>query len=135
MIKKFKPADEWLKQAEYDLETAQALFASGRYIYTIFMRHLSIEKGLKGLYALAYNKDAPKTHNLNYLVEKISEHIDIDLSDELDEFLKFLNEKSIPTRCPEDLKIILKDFKKTNTNKILKQTKDLLEWLRLKFKS
>jgi len=94
-----------------------------------------LKKDWKGLYALAYNKDAPKTHNLNYLVEKISEHIDIDLSDELDEFLKFLNEKSIPTRYPEDLKIILKDFKKTNTNKILKQTKDLLEWLRLKFKS
>ena len=86
MINKFKPADEWLKQAEYNLETAQAMFSSGRYIYTTFMCHLSIEKVLKGLYALAFSKDAPKTHNLNYLTEKISEYIDIDLNDELDGF-------------------------------------------------
>jgi len=99
------------------------------------MCHLSIEKGLKGLYALVYKKDAPKTHNLNYLVEKISVYFDINLSDEHDEFLKLLNEKSIPTRYPEDLKVILKDFNKAKTNKILKQTKDLLEWLSLKFKN
>ena len=35
MINKFKPADEWLRQAEYDLETAQAMFDSDRYIYTV----------------------------------------------------------------------------------------------------
>ena len=36
---KFKPVDEWFKQAEYDLETASAMFKTGRYIYTVFICH------------------------------------------------------------------------------------------------
>lgn len=41
---------EWLRQADYDMETAEAMFESGRYIYAVFMCHLSLEKALKGLY-------------------------------------------------------------------------------------
>jgi len=42
--------EEWLKQADYDMDTADAMHTGGRYFYAIFMCHLSIEKGLKGLY-------------------------------------------------------------------------------------
>ena len=42
---------EWLKQADYDMDTADAMFTSGRYFYAVFMCHLSIEKALKGLYS------------------------------------------------------------------------------------
>ena len=41
---------EWLKQADYDFETAKAMFDTGRYIYSIFMCHLTIEKVLKAWY-------------------------------------------------------------------------------------
>lgn len=41
---KFKPVEEWFIQADYDLATAKAMFKTARYIYTIFMCHLSIEK-------------------------------------------------------------------------------------------
>jgi len=30
---KGKPPQEWFKQAQYDLETAEAMFQTGRYIY------------------------------------------------------------------------------------------------------
>lgn len=36
MNMKYKPAEEWLLQADYDMETAQAMFDSGRYIYAMF---------------------------------------------------------------------------------------------------
>ena len=39
---------EWLKQADYDMDTADAMHSSGRYFYAVFMCHLSIEKALKG---------------------------------------------------------------------------------------
>jgi len=38
--------DEWYLQSDYDFETAEAMFTSGRYIYAIFMCHLSLEKAL-----------------------------------------------------------------------------------------
>jgi HEPN domain-containing protein len=53
---KFKTSEEWFRQAEYDLGTAEAMFDAGRYIYTVFMCHLSIEKALKGLYAKKFKR-------------------------------------------------------------------------------
>ena len=41
---------EWMKQAAYDLETAEFMFAGARYFYAVFMCHLAVEKALKGCY-------------------------------------------------------------------------------------
>ncbi|MFW6138874.1 MAG: HEPN domain-containing protein, partial [Spirochaetota bacterium] len=65
-MKNIKPPKEWLKQAEYDLDTAEAMFNTGRYIYTVFMCHLSIEKALKGIFSKKFKEDPPRIHNLNY---------------------------------------------------------------------
>jgi HEPN domain-containing protein len=58
---------EWFRQADYDMDTADAMFASGRYFYAVFMCHLSLEKALKGLIANRLDELPPKTHNLLYL--------------------------------------------------------------------
>ena len=42
-----KEVKNWIDSAIYDLETAEHMFNAGRYIYTIFMCHLAIEKLLK----------------------------------------------------------------------------------------
>ena len=39
-----KGPEEWFKQAEYDIKTAEAMFATKKYVYVVFMSHLSIEK-------------------------------------------------------------------------------------------
>ncbi|PIP38929.1 MAG: hypothetical protein COX19_09905 [Desulfobacterales bacterium CG23_combo_of_CG06-09_8_20_14_all_51_8] len=64
--------EEWLKQADYDMDTADAMFRSGRYFYAVFMCHLSIEKSLKGLYTKVLDEIPPKTHNLLYLQNMIT---------------------------------------------------------------
>ena len=66
-----KSFQEWFHQSDYDISTAEAMFDSGRYFYSVFMCHLSIEKSLKGLYVKTLNELPPKTHNLIYLLEKI----------------------------------------------------------------
>ncbi len=40
----FIESAKWIIQAEYDLGTAEDMFKAGRYIYTIFMCHLAVEK-------------------------------------------------------------------------------------------
>ena len=52
---------EWLKQADYDMETADVMYISGRYIYSVFMSHMPIEKALKGLYNHILN-EVPQKH-------------------------------------------------------------------------
>lgn len=124
----FKPPEEWFKQAEYDLETSEAMFLVGRYIYTVFMCHLSIEKALKGLYAKKFQKDPPKIHNLNYLAEKI----ELDISQDFQDFIDKLNNLSVPTRYPDELDRLLKDYKQDATKAVLGNSKGLLLCLKQK---
>jgi HEPN domain-containing protein len=131
MNKRLKPPEEWFTQSKYDLETAEAMFKTRRYIYTVFMCHLSIEKALKGLYTKRLNQIPPKVHNLVYLCEKI----DLDLSDKYKEFIESLNSVSIPTRYPEELKVLIKEYDTGKTAKILNNNKELLKWLRTKLKN
>jgi HEPN domain-containing protein len=119
---------EWLKQAEYDMKTADAMFDAKRYIYVVFMCHLAIEKALKGLYMQILKELPPKTHNLLLLVEKSK----VDMPEDLYEFVVRLNGVSVPTRYPEDIEKLKKDYSKKNTGTLLETSKGVLKWLRRK---
>jgi HEPN domain-containing protein len=54
----------WIKSSDYDIRTASALFKSRRYIYVIFMCHLSVEKALKALVVQERKKTPPRIHDL-----------------------------------------------------------------------
>ncbi len=120
-----KPTEEWLTQANYDMDTADYMFRGGRYMYTVFMCHLSLEKALKGLYAEKLGKEPPKTHNLLYLLEKMK----LKLPEDQFDFISTLNRVSVPTRYPDDLQRILKDYDKKKTKEVLDQSKTVLQWL------
>jgi HEPN domain-containing protein len=51
-----KEIKNWLDSSQYDLETAEHMFNTGRYIYTVFMCHLAIEKALKAKVEEVTNK-------------------------------------------------------------------------------
>ncbi|MEW6327243.1 MAG: HEPN domain-containing protein [Thermodesulfobacteriota bacterium] len=117
---------EWFKQADYDIKTAEIMFDNRRYIYAVFMCHLAIEKALKGLYTQKLNEIPPKTHNLIFLVEKIK----FNLSEEQYDFISTLNGVSIPTRYPDDLQRMQKDYTKGKARLLLEKSKGALKWLR-----
>ena len=121
-----KRPQEWLKQADYDMETAEIMFDNKRYFYAVFMSHLSIEKALKGLYTQKLNKTPPKTHNLIFLVEKIK----LELSEDLYEFIFTLNGVSVPTRYPDELQKLQKDYNTVKTRVLLEKSKEALKWLK-----
>ena len=128
MSNKIKPPEEWFKQADYDFWTAEAMLKTKRYIYAVFMCHLSIEKALKGLYTKYLDREPPKTHNLIYLIEKIK----LKPNEALYDFIFSLNRVSIPTRYPDDLDRMKKEYKKKITENVLKETKECLKWLKTK---
>lgn len=122
--------EEWFKQADYDIKTAEAMFSAKKYIYVVFMCHLSIEKALKGLYQKKLGTMPPKVHNLLFLTEADG----LTLPDPLYELVFNLNRASIPTRYPEDLKQMQKDYPKQKTEKLLVQSKEVLKWLKKELK-
>ncbi|MCL4457209.1 MAG: HEPN domain-containing protein [Nitrospirae bacterium] len=116
----------WIKSSQYDLKTAEHMFKTGRYIYVLFMCHLSVEKLLKGLYEAVLKKVAPKTHNLIHLLNTTG----VELPEKHLETLESLNALSIVTRYPEDIEAMVKAFKRKKAGDYLQKTKELLKWLK-----
>ena len=121
--------EEWLKQADYDMDTADAMFSSGRYFYAVFMCHLSIEKSLKGLYSKKLHEVPPKTHNLIYLLNKIGKKPD----QKLKKFITKLNTASVATRYPDDLAKIQSAYTEEITKEMIEKSKDVLKWVKTQF--
>lgn len=117
---------EWLKQADYDMDTANAMQKSGRYFYAAFMCHLSIEKALKGLYYQVFKEVPPKTHNLLYLLEKTGRKP----GRESEKFIVKLNTASIATRYPDDLEKIQAAYTEEVTKEILNKSREILKWIK-----
>jgi HEPN domain-containing protein len=125
-----KEVKNWLDSAQYDLETAEHTFNARRYIYTIFMCHLSLEKILKAKVEELTEKTPPKTHNLRYLVKLGG----LKPPEEIFNFLSKLSDVSIPTRYPEDFDEIKKSYNKKAANAYLLQAKEVFEWIRKSLK-
>lgn len=121
---------EWFKQSEYDYSTAKVMLDSGRYIYAVFMCHLSIEKALKGIYVETFNELPPKSHNLIYFLEKLK----IELSQEDNNFITTLNDQAIATRYPESLDMLVSKFSKSSTKLIIQKTEGILGWIKSQWK-
>jgi HEPN domain-containing protein len=51
------------------------------------------------------------------------------LPEDLFDFISTLNRVSVPTRYPDDLQRILKDYDKKKTKEVLDQSKQVLQWL------
>jgi len=120
---------EWLKQADYDMDTAEFMAKGGRYFYAVFMCHLAIEKALKGLYEQNLHETPPKTHNLLFLLDKIG----LRPGAEKGTFITSLNQANVATRYPEDIDKLQDKYTPQITSRILTQTRETLQWIKKQF--
>lgn len=118
--------ENWIAMSDYDIETAEHMLSSERYLYVLFMCHLALEKLLKAHVTEATNAIAPKTHDLAYLVGKAQLQLPQNLSD----FIGIINTASIPTRYPEDLSQMLKLYPKAVAEDYFERTKEVIVWLK-----
>jgi len=121
-----KATKNWIDTANYDLKTAGAMLLSKRYIYVVFMCHLAIEKMIKAIISTEVNGLPPKSHSLLFLAQKAS----IQFPHELQEFVELLDNVSIITRYPEDLKKMSREFNKKKAEEVFAMTRRTLKWLR-----
>jgi HEPN domain-containing protein len=121
-----KRTEEWLRQSDYDFETAEAMYKSGRYIYAVFMCHLALEKALKGLLHERLREIPPKSHSLVLLLTKL----DIRPPESLGKVIVKLSEASIPTRYPENLAKVQRDYSAEVTRELLDRGREVAEWIR-----
>jgi HEPN domain-containing protein len=85
-----------------------------------------VEKALKGLYYEKRQQIPPKSHSLQYLLNEIG----IKPPPSHGKFIIKLSEASIPTRYPEDLEKMKKDFTPEAVGSILMKAKEVVQWIK-----
>jgi HEPN domain-containing protein len=87
-----KDTANWIALADYDLETARHMFTTERYLYVIFLCHLSIEKMLKAHVAEVTHTIPIKSHDLIYFVKKCG----LELPENYLDFIGKINKQVFP---------------------------------------
>ena len=120
----------WIEMSDYDLETADAMLVTGRYLYVGFMCHQTIEKILKAYWSNCLEEVPSRIHSLSRLAEKTG--IDQDLSEEQLDFIDRLEPLNIEARYPSYKERLMKSLSKEYCQQLLKETKELQQWIKNK---
>lgn len=120
----------WLESSEENYKSMLNMFASGEYVWALFVGHLCIEKLLKACYVKYVENITPRIHDLYKLAVKCG----LAMTEEQKDALQYVTLFNIETRYEDDkrefYKKCSKEFAETNIEKI----KELRRWLLEKIK-
>ena len=117
--------EHWTEQARYDLDTARAMFDSGRYLYVLFCCQQAVEKTLKALIVKRTSDFPPRLHNLL----RLAEIADIKMEPDREDFLGELSGYYIQTRYPEEIQSLAQALDREIAQDALDKTEEVTEWL------
>lgn len=120
----------WVEISDYDLETAEAMLRSKRYLYVGFMCHQAIEKIFKAYFSQIKSETAPFSHSLSYLAKK-GDLYDSFSEDQRD-FIDQIEPLNIEARYPSHKEHLLRSLTEDRCTEILKKTKELQLWIKEK---
>ena len=118
----------WLDIADYDLDTAEAMYQTGRWLYVAFMCHQVIEKTLKAYWCGKQTTDPPYTHNHMRLAEGCGLYELMD--DEQRDFLDTITNYNIAARYPEDKEALSQTLTDSFCREMIDNTKQLQQWIK-----
>jgi HEPN domain-containing protein len=121
-----KKIQRWINLSNYDVETAEAMMQTKRYLYVGFMCHQGIEKIFKACYVKLKMETPPFTHDLEYIALKCGFY-NI-LSEKQQDFIGELNPLNIETRYSEYKEEISKILTPAKCAKMLEETKKIQQW-------
>ena len=117
----------WIEISEYDMETAEAMLQSKRYLYVGFMAHQAIEKILKAYLVHIDSKTVPFSHSLSLLAKK--SNIYSSFSEEQKDFIDILEPLNIEARYPTHKQQLLNSLTLDRCSEILYNAKELQKWI------
>ena len=119
----------WLDIARYDLETAEAMLASKRWLYVVFMCQQAIEKLAKGLYTVYIDDNIPRIHNIISVIERFEDKLPEPVSEEYRHLFDKLSAFYLNNRYPDFISKLSIQIKETEAKDILTGTKEAFAWL------
>lgn len=118
----------WIDLSDYDLETADAMQKSMRFLYVGFMCHQTIEKIFKAYFIFLTEEVAPFSHSLSYIAKKANFYMEF--SEDQKDFIDLLEPLNIEARYPSHKDRLLKSLNQSKSQDILIKTKELQEWIK-----
>lgn len=122
---------KWLERVKYDMETAEAIPATGRYIYAVFMCQQAVEKGCKALMAFKGMEIVPM-HNLRRLAEMTDTVRELSKQDL--KKIDLLSQYYLNARYKEDIEELSSQTTAEIAKDFINFSKGKIQWLTLKTK-
>ena len=123
-------AKYWIDLSDYDLETAEAMQTSRRYLYVGFMCHQTIEKAFKAYFSKRKPETVPFSHSLS-LIAKKGGFYDL-LSEQQKEFVDQIEPLNIEARYPSHKERLLQSLTDSKCREIIEKTKEIQQWIKEK---
>ena len=118
----------WIDLSDYDLETAEAMLESKRYLYVGFMCHQSIEKAFKAYYTKLKRETAPYSHSLSYLAKQ-GDFYGL-FSEKQKEFIDQIEPLNIEARYPSHKERLLKSLSDAKCHELIYNAKEIQKWIK-----
>ncbi|MCR5423365.1 MAG: HEPN domain-containing protein [Bacteroidales bacterium] len=127
-MKREERIDYWLSVADYDLETAEAMYSTGRWLYVAFMCHQVIEKTLKAYWCATKEDEPPYIHSHKRLAD--GSGLYSAMSEQQKDFLNTITTYNIEARHPETKEDLARKLDKDTCRYIIDGTKTLQTWIK-----
>lgn len=118
----------WLDVAQYDLDTAEAMYSTQRWLYVGFMCHQVIEKTLKAYWCKAMPNDPPYVHDHVRLADGCGLYSK--LSDVQKRFIALMRTMNIEARYPEHKQRLAQTLTKDACRSMIDDTKQMQLWIK-----
>lgn len=118
----------WTSVSDYDLDTADAMFRTGRWLYVGYMCHQTLEKIIKAYWCKKKEEPAPYSHNLINIAQSCG--LGQQLSQEHRLFLGQMMPMNIEARYPSYKQTIGESLSRERCEEILNKTRDFQQWVK-----
>jgi len=126
MMTKEQHIKYWVDIAGDDWRRKEILFNADDYVFCLYLAHQTLEKLAKANWVRTHQEDyPPRVHNIVYLLEESN----IDLGEELMNFIKEFNNFQLSGRYPDYLRTIDKLCTKDYTTEKLEKVKEVRQCL------
>src|SRR3989339_377220 len=116
--------DYWLSSSNADLGSAQSILKTGKFIWSLFVAQLSLEKLLKAFWIRDNQSNfPPRTHDLN----RIANETQLNFSDAEKEFLAEVSTFNIEVRYPDYKNLFVQKCTRDFAEKYLSEIKEFIK--------
>ena len=115
--------------AQYDLESADAMFATGRWFYVVFMCQQAIEKLVKGLYILYVDDNVPRLYDINSIFDRFRDKLSEPLSDDHVVLFDTLSKFYLRSRYPDYTSALASLTTNETAQSIYEKSKGAFQWM------